>query len=573
MGIYHGKKDGLKLTAYTGDRAVLLAFDLDKEHIDRLAGFAIAATLPDTERKKGSDYFLKNRLNFNKPVTAKKPFGAEQWTASDSAPFQTFHWTHYPSTGPGRYIYTLFAMYFETGTTVLPGPSVSVEVDLVPEHKGNLDIGFTRTMVSSQAYVNRFKNADLYPEPQTIDYDTTPFQVQYAWLGAHAREMLVAFLEKCRTDPDVTVDVFAFDLDEADTIRTLCSMGSRVRVYQDNSGDHTSEDSEEPDMKCLPKPEKRRVAVHEPMAVHALRQAGVQVKTGHFSGLSHNKVIIRRRNNLPEAILTGSANFTIRGLYVQANSILVFEDKSVADLYAQAFDQAWNDPRKFKASKIALGWYDRSVGKSRFSFSFAPHTTAFPLDRIADAVRDANQSVLFAMMRMRSSGKSIDAITGLPEREDLYSMGILQKKGELELFKPDVGKPNFTVASTAHLAKDVPYPFSKEIGGGSGQVIHHKFVVCDFNSDNPVVFCGSSNLAASGETSNSDNLIAIYDRDIAVRYAVEAVRLYDHFRFRSLREGSTSAQPLQLKTSSDWAKTYYDPGSIRYRERIALVGG
>jgi phosphatidylserine/phosphatidylglycerophosphate/cardiolipin synthase-like enzyme len=151
-------------------------------------------------------------------------------------------------------------------------------------------------------------------------------------------------------------------------------------------------------------------------------------------------------------------------------------------------------------------------------------------------------------------------------------MGILQKKGELELFKPDVGKPNFTAASTAYLAKDVPYPFSKDISGGSGQVIHHKFVVCDFNGDNPVVFCGSSNLAAGGEKSNSDNLMAIYDRDIAVRYAVEAVRLYDHFRFRSLREGSTAAQPLQLKPSADWAKTYYDPGSIRYRERIALAG-
>ncbi len=47
MGIFHGKKDGLKLTAYTGDRAILLAFDLDEEQIDRLAGFTIAATPPD----------------------------------------------------------------------------------------------------------------------------------------------------------------------------------------------------------------------------------------------------------------------------------------------------------------------------------------------------------------------------------------------------------------------------------------------------------------------------------------------------------------------------------------------
>ncbi|MEN6442793.1 MAG: phospholipase D-like domain-containing protein [Methanoregula sp.] len=572
MGIYSGEKNGLKLTGYTGDRAVLLTFDLSENQIDRCAGFAIAVTLPGTKPKPGNDYFLNNRLNFSEGVSAGKPFGPDQWTPSDAAPFQTFHWTHYPSTGPGRYTYTLSAMYFKNGTTLTRGPSVTVPIDLGPEKSGNLEIGFTRTMVSSQAYVNKFKNAALYPPVQTIDYDTTPYRAQYAWLGAHAREMLVGFLETCRSDPRVTLDVFTFDLDEVDTIRSLCEMGARVRVFQDNSTTHKSPDSTEPDMKSPGTPKAKKVPVHEVLAVHALRQAGVEVKTGHFSGLSHNKVMIRHRNSVPEAVLTGSANFTIRGLYVQANSILVFEDPAVAGLYAEAFEQAWNAPGKFKTSAIATGWHDKTVSGSPVSFSFAPHKTAFPLDRIADAIRDAKQSVLFAMMQMSGSGKGINAITSLPEREDIYSMGIIQKKGELDLFKPDTGKPNFTTASVAYLAKDVPPPFNKEISGGSGQVIHHKLVVCDFNGDNPVVFCGSSNLAAGGETSNSDNLMAIYAPDVAVRYAVEAIRLYDHFRFRSMRENSSETKPLQLKDSDEWAGTYYDPGSIRYRERLALIG-
>ena len=47
---------------------------------------------------------------------------------------------------------------------------------------------------------------------------------------------------------------------------------------------------------------------------------------------------------------------------------------------------------------------------------------------------------------------------------------------------------------------------------GSGHQIHHKFVVCGFNGDDPVVYCGSSNLALGGEQHNGDNLLEIHDR-------------------------------------------------------------
>jgi len=45
---------------------------------------------------------------------------------------------------------------------------------------------------------------------------------------------------------------------------------------------------------------------------------------------------------------------------------------------------------------------------------------------------------------------------------------------------------------------------------GLGQVIHDKFVVMDFNDQNPVLFTGSSNLAEGGEEQNGDYLLATY---------------------------------------------------------------
>jgi phosphatidylserine/phosphatidylglycerophosphate/cardiolipin synthase-like enzyme len=580
--MYRGSGDGISVAAYTGDRAVLLAFDLAADRVEGLAGFAVACTPPDTARSANrakDEYFLQNRLNFAKGVSAGTPFSSEQWTPSNKAPFQTFHWTHYPSTGPGKYTYTVYAVYFAKdrapSLSPLSGPMASVEVDLrpvPPGGPGGVEIGFTRSMVSSQAYTNRYKNRGLHPEPQTMDFDTAAYRDQYSWLGAHAREAIVAFLERCRADPGTTLDVFAFDFDEPDIIRTLCAMGNRVRVFQDNSDSHCNKKSPEQDMRGSPNKKDDPTPPREPDTVRALRKDHVAVRTGHFTGLSHNKVMVRRTNGVAEAVLTGSANFTVRGLYVQANSVLVFEEPQVAALYAQAFDQAWEGAKEFKRSDIAAGWHHVEIGAGRYAFSFAPHETAFPLDRINEAIAGAKQSVLFAMMQVAGSGTAIDAVKALPDREDLYSMGIIQQKAQMKLFKPDTGVENFTVASHAYLAKDVPAPFSAEISGGFGQVIHHKLVICDFNGNDPVVFCGSSNLAKGGETSNSDNLLAIHDRDAATTYAVEAVRLYDHFRFRSLREASTAAKPLVLQPTSAWAEPYYNPGSIRYRERVALAG-
>jgi hypothetical protein len=42
--MYRGSGDGISVAAYTGDRAVLLAFDLAADQVEGLAGFAVACT-------------------------------------------------------------------------------------------------------------------------------------------------------------------------------------------------------------------------------------------------------------------------------------------------------------------------------------------------------------------------------------------------------------------------------------------------------------------------------------------------------------------------------------------------
>ena len=137
------------------------------------------------------------------------------------------------------------------------------------------------------------------------------------------------------------------------------------------------------------------------------------------------------------------------------------------------------------------------------------------------------------------------------------------------MYKPGIDD-NAAIVPFSYLKENVPRPFKKEWKGGKGRVIHHKFVVCDFNDTNPVVFCGSSNLSTGGEKANGDNLIAIYDENIATLYAVEAIRLFDHYRFRSLKRKSTSSKPLKLDETDKWARPYYDPKNIKHLERRLL---
>src|SRR5436305_1793463 len=77
----------------------------------------------------------------------------------------------------------------------------------------------------------------------------------------------------------------------------------------------------------------------------------------------------------------------------------------------------------------------------------------------------------------------------------------------------------------------LPPPFNQVPGVGIGHQIHHKFVVCGFNTKDAVVYCGSSNRATGGEESNGDNLLALRGEDVATVFAIEALALVDHFSF------------------------------------------
>jgi len=182
--------------------------------------------------------------------------------------------------------------------------------------------------------------------------------------------------------------------------------------------------------------------------------------------------------------------------------------------------------------------------------------------------------VLFAIMELGGSGAVLQTIQKLHLSGKLFSYGMTQSDSGFTLYKP--GQPGALVPFAA-LVKQVPPPFNKEVTGGAGQVIHDKFIVLDFNGDNPIVFTGSSNLAEGGESQNGDNLLMISDPVVARIFAAEAVRLVDHYYFRAAMRTATTVKPLQLSqcgtAKQTWWQRDYDPTNMRNVQRLLFAMG
>jgi phosphatidylserine/phosphatidylglycerophosphate/cardiolipin synthase-like enzyme len=544
-------KDGLTVKVYRGDGSAMLAFDLDQKHTKNLAGFAIKRTAPG-----GKATYLPNRLGFSSCITADTKAEEIGGHPSNEAPLQKFRWIDIPEEmKPGEFKYEVTAMQFDKDGKLIAGPSVEVELEIEPRKIGEFEFGFTRGYLSSQAYTDLFKNAPIRPAQKSIDYDTKSYAKQYQWLGYHARQLVFDFVDECVKDKSLAVDLFAYDLDEPDFLRAMQKLGKRLRAYLDNAALHT-------------KPSALEIDAHKML----VKSAGVDnVKQGHFQRFAHNKVLIQRRNGKAVKVLTGSANFSVRGLYVQANNILVFDDPQTAQLYGDYFDQVFTAANKFAASDFSNVWHDvNAKGFPKFSVCFSPHKKpTMSLKKVADAVQNAKSSVIFAVMELAGGGPVMDELKALPDKKKMFSYGMTQTSGGIKVYKP--GESTGMIVPFEFLKGKVPPPFQDEYSGGSGIVIHDKFIVVDFNGDNPIVFTGSSNLAEGGEEQNGDNLLAISDPAVAAAYAVEAVRLVDHYHFRAQMKTADATTPICLQgpdAKDKWWQPYYDPKNIYFHERV-----
>jgi hypothetical protein len=596
------KKNGFSLKAYAGDARTLLAFNLTKAKIKDLAGFTIQVQ-PGTKKP----YFLFNTLRFEKPENHAQ-VASEPAISSVNAPIHKFRWLHVPGsehqgTKPffGPYTYTVTPRYFDGNSlqAVDPTLSVAVKVDVKPFAAGDIEAGFTRGFTQSQAFVRHFgKKALISPKKKELLFDTSQisgkddqgktytFEEEYEWLGFTAREKLLALLDEILKTKKLTLDVFAYDLNEPDLMKAFLALAKegRIRIILDNAPLHHDTKN--------PKPEDQFETLFR-----AAANAPADILRGNFDRYSHDKVFIVYEDKAPLKVLTGSTNFSVTGLYVNSNHVIVFHDKKVADTYAQVFQAAWDDKvsaAKFKTKPLATQPFSFSSGKlAQTEITFSPHDEGFAntvlsslVQRIKDEEATPGGSVLFAVMGLdkKSTGPVFPVLREIHSNQDIFSYGISDTPEGIVLYAP--GRKTGVLVSGKPIKTQLPPPFNQVPAVEFGHQVHHKFVVCGFNGKKPVVYCGSSNLALGGEQENGDNLIAIHDSEVATVFAIEALGLVDHFDFlnrRAAKAGvkatSAAAPPSAsktelaaeaewfLSTTGKWAEPYYDPDDLHFVDR------
>lgn len=570
---------------WRGERMCLIAFDVAAPEPD-LVGFAIECKPPGARRFAP----LMNRLAFSYDEPVAAAVTGDKLYSSKQAPFQKFRWIHFPfEPKPGVYTYRGTKMHMPSDGVVKAGASLTLTISLDPvTYAGFVDVGFTRGFASSQAFRGKFPDdADMDAIGKKIipaDADgglgfTKMKGDIYRWMGFEACDLLFALLDEAVADPTISLDVFAYDLNEPDIVARLERLGPRLRAIVDDSVDrnkdtgaisgHGSNGSNE-----------------SAAAARLAISAGVgNVRRTHFSGLQHHKVFIASRAGVPFKVLAGSTNFSFRGLYIQANNALVFNDPGVAGLFAQAFEQSFNDPAGFRKSELSKKWLlapASAAAAAPVHVCFSPHSSSdLSLNPVRGAIEQASSSVFYAVafLNQLKSGPTKAAFDRLIERP-IFSYGLSDKAGGLEIKKPDgsVGLVDF-----AYQAKNAPPPFRAEWSGGRGINVHHKFVVTDFNLPTAKVFTGSSNLAPSGENGNGDHLLMIEDTRIATAYAIEALRVFDHLHFRSrMQDASTETpavrraaltlrKPRAITGKAAWFESYYVADSQKMKDRQLFV--
>jgi len=574
MAFATGSKNGFSVKAYVGDNKTLLAFNFnDPARAKSLAGFTIKCQPPGQV-----PYYLMNFLQFQDP-SKHAQVATEKPNSTANAPIQKYRWVHVTGTSHqglspavGNYTYTVTPRYFDTNQSMraldeTQGATVTVPVGAF--RKGSLALGFTRGYMQSEAFAHHFgAQTKIVPAGKPLEYDTgaqagtnngqaVTYAQIYEWMGSTARQQVFAILNSVVADKSLQLDVFAYDLDESDVVKIFLQLAAegRIRIILDNAKLHlTQKDPKTGQM----------VTSHEDQFTSLFKQqakAPADILRGCFGRFSHDKIFIVSKNGTATQVLTGSTNFSVTGLYVNANHVLVFTEPNVAAEYSKVFEQSWKiltqfpktpstkASNAFSATPLASQPYAyQSASVPKMSITFSPHTTS-DVNKILGGITTRIQqehsashgSVLFAVMQLTGSQTPVyTALNQIYGDETVFSYGISDAPSGTHLYAPGskkgvlvTGKPGKTT---------LPPPFD-QVPSPPGHEIHDKFVVCGLNGSDPVVYCGSSNLASGGEAANGDNLLEIHDADVATAFAIEALLLVDHYNFLDRYASPKSAKP------------------------------
>jgi len=232
-----------------------------------------------------------------------------------------------------------------------------------------------------------------------------------------------------------------------------------------------------------------------------LMEAGVPIVGDNSDGLMHNKFIVIDRSE----VWLGSMNFTDSGTYEDNNNLIRIHSAEMAENYIKEFEEMFLN-HKFGENVVAETPHPMvMIDETRIDVFFSPDDGV--LNALVPLLNSAEQSIHFLAFSFTSN--ELGDIVRAKAEAGLTVEGVMDE----EQISSNQGT-EFDPFQQAEL--DVL------IDGIDGQMHHKVFIV-----DEKIVALGSYNFSKSAEERNDENLLIIYDADIAKQFILEFARVWE----------------------------------------------
>ena len=337
--------------------------------------------------------------------------------------------------------------------------------------------------------------------------------------------------------------------------------------------------------------------------------------------IGHNKFVVHLDPaGAPQAVFSGSTNWTSTGIAGQTNNALLIEDAAVARTFLGYWQRMHDSdalPRPTPKLSSAMGasqqgaafraanqapvvvplgggaaiqtWFSPNMAQRRKPTSKTKPTPVPPdLQEVYRLMRRAEQAVLF--LAFYPGQRGVDCMIGEAIDIGLKDGSILvcgavssaqampnyvpsEKDDETDALLVEGESPTTFRQGNVEIVRAARIDERSLLGdlgveqltarGGIGAIIHDKIVVIDPQSPNCSVILGSHNLGFKASYSNDENMVIVSGhRELAMAYAVHVLDVYDHYRFRAIeselkRQGKKGWSGF-LDVSDKWQDRYVD---------------
>jgi phosphatidylserine/phosphatidylglycerophosphate/cardiolipin synthase-like enzyme len=236
--------------------------------------------------------------------------------------------------------------------------------------------------------------------------------------------------------------------------------------------------------------------------VQRLLEAGIPIVGDNRQGLMHNKFVVLDRSE----VWLGSMNFTDSGTYDDNNNMVRIRSTRIAENYSVEFNEMF-ERNLFGPDVLARTPNpDIMLDGTRVETYFSPDDHV--LNALYSLLSASEESIYFLAFSFTSN--ELGAIVREKAGAGLDVKGVMDE----EQIKSNTGT-EFDPFRQAGL--DV------RIDGLDGQM-HHKFFIVDES----IVVIGSYNFSRAAEERNDENILIVYNPQIAEFYLQEFHRVFDH---------------------------------------------